>query len=82
MELGAETMIELFNCWTQKVIDGEIRDPKRFTDKFAKVYKERLGTGDVPMVSMFEAFVGAFDIIADIQTGLTRGREQSYLWKI
>ena len=64
----AKTAILLFNRWTQGMAEGDFANSKRFTDEFVKseTWKD-VGSKNAPIVLMFESFVGAFDIMADIQ---------------
>lgn len=63
-KLTAQEALKLFQLWKDLILSGELPDPKRFNQDFLKFY----GGGGVkseqaPYALMFNAFVGALDLM-------------------
>lgn len=79
-KLTAQKALKLFHLWEELIISGELPDPKRFNQDFLKFY----GGGEVksekaPYALMFNAFVGALDLmeLAEIKEAPTQEQGQA-----
>lgn len=79
-KLTAQKALKLFHLWEDLIISGELPNPKRFNQDFLKFY----GGGEVkseqaPYTLMFNAFVGALDLmeLAEIKEAPTQEQGQA-----
>ncbi len=62
-KLTAQEALKLFHLWEDLIISGELPDPKRFNQDFLKFYGGGVKSGQAPYTLMFNAFVGALDLM-------------------
>lgn len=63
-KLTAQKALKLFHLWEELIISGELPDPKRFNQDFLKFHeKEGVKSEKAPYALMFNAFVGALDLM-------------------
>ncbi len=62
-KLTAQKALELFHLWEDLIISGELPNPKRFNQDFLKFYEGEVKSEQAPYTLMFNAFVGALDLM-------------------
>lgn len=63
-KLTAQKALKLFHLREELIISGELPDPKRFNQDFLKFYGGgRVKSEKAPYALMFNAFVGALDLM-------------------
>lgn len=62
-KLTAQEALKLFQLWEDLILSGELPDPKRFNQDFLKFYGGRVKSEQAPCALMFNAFVGALDLM-------------------
>lgn len=61
-KLTAQKALKLFHLWEDLIISGELPNPKRFNQDFLKFYGG-VKSEQAPYTLMFNAFVGALDLM-------------------
>ena len=56
-----------FDLWQEMLVNGEIPDCKRYHDAFFEYYGDYVNGEKAPFYLMFCAFVGALDMIDEIE---------------
>ena len=67
-KLTAQKALKLFHLWEDLIISGELPDPKRFNQDFLKFYGGGVKSEKVSYTLMFNAFVGALDLMEPAAT--------------
>lgn len=63
-KLTAQEALKLFHLWEDLILSGKLPNPKRFNQDFLKFYGGGwVKSENAPYTLMFNAFVGALDLI-------------------
>ena len=78
-KLTAQKALKFFHLWEDLIISGELPNPKRFNQDFLKFYGGGVKSEQAPYTLMFNAFVGALDLmeLAEIKEAPTQEQGQA-----